>query len=78
MAKAGQTGRPRRANELAMAKGKYVVLLDDRCYPVPGSIGRMVDYLEANDRLAAAVYSVTRQDGWAGARWTKPRRFQDL
>jgi len=48
---------------LAIARGKYVVFLDDDSYPLPGSVARMIRHVEADPSLGAAVFDVTLPDG---------------
>jgi GT2 family glycosyltransferase len=48
---------------LAVARGRYVVFLDDDSYPLPGSIARMIRHFEANPSLGAAVFDITLPDG---------------
>jgi GT2 family glycosyltransferase len=48
---------------LPCARGRYVVFLDDDSYPQPGSIRRMIRHFEADERLGAAVFTVTLPDG---------------
>jgi GT2 family glycosyltransferase len=48
---------------LAEARGQYVVFLDDDSFPAEGSIDRMIEHFEADDRLGAASFNVTMSDG---------------
>jgi GT2 family glycosyltransferase len=48
---------------LEMARGKYVVFLDDDSHPQPGSIGRMIGHFEGHPKLGAAVFTITLPDG---------------
>lgn len=48
---------------LAIARGQYIVFLDDDSYPEPGSVARMIDHFEADTRLGAAVFTITLPDG---------------
>ena len=46
-----------------IARGKYVVFLDDDSYPWPGSIARMMRHFRADKSLAAAGFKVHLTDG---------------
>src|SRR4051812_35219353 len=48
---------------LPLARGRYVVFLDDDSYPRYGSISRMIRHFEADPDLGAAVFSVHLADG---------------
>ena len=48
---------------LAIARGRYVVFLDDDSYPRPGSVARMIRHFEADPSLGAAVFDVQLPDG---------------
>ncbi len=48
---------------LPIARGRYVVFLDDDSYPLPGSIARMIRYFESDPSLGAAVFDVQLPDG---------------
>jgi GT2 family glycosyltransferase len=48
---------------LPLARGRYVVFLDDDSYPRYGSIGRMIRHFETDPDLGAAVFSVHLPDG---------------
>ena len=48
---------------LPLALGEFVVFLDDDSYPTVDSVRRLVDHFAADDRLGAAVFSVTLPDG---------------
>ena len=48
---------------LAVARGEFVVFLDDDSFPQPGSVARMVQHFLADPRLGAAVFTVTLPDG---------------
>lgn len=48
---------------LALATGHYVVFLDDDSYPDVNSIGRMIEYFQADPQLGAAVFDVVLPDG---------------
>jgi len=45
------------------ALGRYVVFLDDDSYPRPGSVSKMIEKFEADDRLGAAGFMVYLPDG---------------
>jgi GT2 family glycosyltransferase len=48
---------------LPLARGRYVVFLDDDSYPEPGSIRQMIRHFEARPMLGAASFTVTLPDG---------------
>lgn len=48
---------------LAIARGPYVVFLDDDSYPTPESLWRMLAHFAADKNLGAAVFDVTLPDG---------------
>jgi GT2 family glycosyltransferase len=48
---------------LAVARGKYIVFLDDDSFPSPGAVDRMVGHFENEARLGAAVFTITLPDG---------------
>ena len=48
---------------LAVARGEFVVFLDDDSYPEPGSLRRMIDHFERDPYLGAAVFTITLPDG---------------
>lgn len=48
---------------LTIARGEFVVFLDDDSYPQPGSLARMIDYFERDPLLGAAVFTITLPDG---------------
>lgn len=48
---------------LTIARGEFVVFLDDDSYPQPGSVARMIDHFERDPLLGAAVFTITLPDG---------------
>ena len=48
---------------LPLAAGEFVVFLDDDSYPDLDSVVRLVEHFEADERLGAAVFTVTLPDG---------------
>lgn len=48
---------------LAMARGEFVVFLDDDSSPERGSIRRMIGHFNADPALGAAVFTITLPDG---------------
>ncbi len=48
---------------LAQAIGHYIVFLDDDSHPEADSIGRMIEYFQADPQLGAAVFDVVLPDG---------------
>jgi hypothetical protein len=48
---------------LAIARGEYVIFLDDDSFPAPGSVRRMIGHFERNPRLGAAVFTITLPNG---------------
>ncbi|CAN5396290.1 hypothetical protein BH09PLA1_BH09PLA1_31840 [soil metagenome] len=50
---------------LPLARGRYVVFLDDDSYPRYGSIARMIRHFDADRDLGAAVFAVHLPDGSA-------------
>lgn len=48
---------------LAIARGEFVVFLDDDSYPEPGSLARMISHFERDPSLGAAVFTITLPDG---------------
>src|SRR5215210_37290 len=48
---------------LPLARGRYVVFLDDDSYPLPGSTARMIRHFEADPSLGAAVFDIQLPDG---------------
>lgn len=47
---------------VAMARGEFVVFLDDDSYPQPGSLRRMIEHFDADPSLGAAVFTITLPD----------------
>lgn len=48
---------------LAVARGEFVIFLDDDSHPTVGSVRRMVQHFFADPRLGAAIFDVTLPDG---------------
>ena len=48
---------------LRIARGEFVVFLDDDSFPQPGSIARMIEHFRADPRLGAAIFRVALPDG---------------
>jgi GT2 family glycosyltransferase len=48
---------------LAIARGTFVVTLDDDSFPTADSLGRMASHFAADPELGAAVFDVTLPDG---------------
>lgn len=48
---------------LEVARGEFVVFLDDDSFPQPGAVARMIEHFEADPRLGAAVFTITLPDG---------------
>jgi GT2 family glycosyltransferase len=48
---------------LAIARGQYIVFLDDDSFPTVESIGRMIRHFESDPRLGAAVFDIVLPDG---------------
>ncbi len=48
---------------LPLASGEVVVFLDDDSFPTVGSTARVLEHFAADDRLGAAVFTVTLPDG---------------
>ena len=48
---------------LAVARGRFIVFLDDDSFPAPGSVQQMIRHFEADPRLGAAVFTITLPDG---------------
>ena len=56
-------GSVAKAYGVDIARGEYVVFLDDDSFPQPGTIERMLDYFAAEPRLGAAGFRVVLPDG---------------
>lgn len=52
-----------KARALPLARGRYVVFLDDDSCPRPGTLGRMVERFESDPALGAASFTITLPDG---------------
>jgi glycosyltransferase involved in cell wall biosynthesis len=48
---------------LAIARGRFIVFLDDDSYPLPGAVQRMIRHFDRNPALGAAVFTITLPDG---------------
>jgi len=48
---------------LSLARGEFIVFVDDDSSPEPGSVARMISHFEADPRLGAAVFTITLPDG---------------
>lgn len=48
---------------LKIARGDFIIFLDDDSFPEPGSVARMIEHFRSNARLGAAVFTVTLPDG---------------
>ena len=48
---------------IRIARGEYVMFLDDDSFPEIGSIRRMIRHFEDDPRLGAAIFTVTLPDG---------------
>lgn len=48
---------------LAVARGEYVIFLDDDSFPAPGSVRRMIGHFERDSGLGAAVFTITLPNG---------------
>lgn len=46
-----------------IAKGRFIVFLDDDSYPLEGSIERMIEKFDRDEKLGAAGFTVTLPDG---------------
>jgi len=52
-----------KAHGVEIARGRYVVFLDDDSFPQPGSVRRMMEHFEHDPQLAAAGFDVHLPDG---------------
>jgi GT2 family glycosyltransferase len=59
----GNRGPCARNLALPLARGQFIVFLDDDSYPMPGSVQRMIEHFDAEARLGAASFTVTLPDG---------------
>lgn len=48
---------------VAIARGEFVVFLDDDSFPQPGAIARMLEHFARDEALGAAVFTITLPDG---------------
>lgn len=48
---------------LKLARGEFVVFLDDDSFPEPGSLARMIDHFRSDPHMGAAVFTITLPDG---------------
>lgn len=48
---------------LRLARGEFVVFLDDDSFPQPGSVARMIGHFRRDPSLGAAVFTITLPDG---------------
>lgn len=48
---------------LAIARGRFVVFLDDDSYPAPGAIQRMIGHFDNDPSLGAATFTITLPNG---------------
>jgi GT2 family glycosyltransferase len=64
---AEEEGVAARNHGLRVAKGKYVVFLDDDSYPMPGAMADALSYLARHAKVGALVARVVRPDGSAEA-----------
>jgi glycosyltransferase involved in cell wall biosynthesis len=48
---------------LAVARGRYIVFLDDDSYPFPRAVDRMVEHFAADPKLGAAIFAVQLPNG---------------
>jgi GT2 family glycosyltransferase len=48
---------------VTVARGEFVVFLDDDSFPQPGAVSRMIEHFERDPRLGAAVFTITLPDG---------------
>ncbi len=60
-------GMSARNHAFPVARGRYLVLLDDDSYPAPGAIPAALNYLSRRPRVAAAVARVVLPSGAAEA-----------
>lgn len=56
-------GVPARNYALPVAKGRYVVFLDDDSYPLPGTLAKALPYMATHAKTAALVARVILPDG---------------
>jgi GT2 family glycosyltransferase len=56
-------GVPARNHAIPVAKGRYLVFLDDDSYPLPGSLAKALPYLATHAKTAALVARVVLPDG---------------
>lgn len=59
----GNLGSCAKAIGVEKATGRYILFLDDDSYPMPGSIERMVEHLDADRFLGAVGFQVRLPDG---------------
>lgn len=48
---------------LAVARGEFIVFLDDDSFPEPGSVRRMIGHFDCQRRLGAAVFTIALPNG---------------
>jgi GT2 family glycosyltransferase len=48
---------------LAVARGKYIIFLDDDSFPFPDAVDRMVQHFQADPKLGAAIFAVQLPSG---------------
>ena len=48
---------------LRIARGEFIVFLDDDSFPEPGSLARMIDHFRSDQHLGAAIFTITLPDG---------------
>jgi len=48
---------------IPLARGKYIIFLDDDSFPDARSVGKMIEHFENDPKLGAAVFTVTLPDG---------------
>lgn len=63
LARTDNRGSCAKAYALEHARGTYIVFIDDDSYPHPGSIQRMIEHFEGDERLGAAGFLVHLPDG---------------